>query len=345
MVYLESIMLIALGFVLASLIALFMLRLVWHHGERVGRRRVQQQFPTTSEELRADRARLRAENAMLVRRHEMRIQDYKLLLHERHRDFADARAQIETLTQELRQREDQITKLRAGRSPLEEELAERTAALQALQRSAREYLDQIQRLSRELEAAHETIRDRDRQIDQLEQKLADVPAASAGDVPAASAAVLPFAKANGSGEPHHLPTGPSDQKPDVVPAILSLREEPEEHGVQGKPIAAKKTANGEQSAEAAAGREPHGAELTGSGEAKAESSATEPLSPLPNAAAREKNGAAPADSVDASEPKLEDAVAAEGRNPLGKLRAAKKRRSGRGAAPAARDSNVAKLVQ
>ncbi len=168
MVYLETIMLIALGFVLASLIALFLLRIVWHHGERVGRRRVQRQFPTTSEELRADRARLRAENAMLARRHELRIQDYKLQLQERNRDIVQVRAELEELGQELRQRDDQIAKLRASRTPLEEELAERTSALQSLQRSARDYLDQIQKLSRELEEAHEALRERDKQIEALQ---------------------------------------------------------------------------------------------------------------------------------------------------------------------------------
>lgn len=167
MIYLETIMLIALGFVLASLIALFLLRIVWHHGERVGRRRVQQQFPTTSEELRADRARLRAENAMMVRRHEMQVEDYRLKLHERTRQISQARARLEELGHEVTHRDDELVRLRDSRSPMEDELVERTAALQNLQRSARDYLDQIQRLSREVEAAHATIHDRDRTINDL----------------------------------------------------------------------------------------------------------------------------------------------------------------------------------
>ncbi|WP_144292464.1 hypothetical protein [Rhodoligotrophos appendicifer] len=180
MVYLETIMLIALGFVLASLFALFLLRIVWHHGERTGRRRVQSQFPTTSEELRADRARLRAELAMLVRKTELRIEDFKLQLIERDREIALTRARMEEIGQELSQRDDQLGKLRGGRLPLEEELAERSSALQSLQRTARDYLDQIQRLTREVEAAHATIKDRERLISDLKRgspRRNDAPAA------------------------------------------------------------------------------------------------------------------------------------------------------------------------
>lgn len=228
MQYLETIMLIALGFVLASLIALFLLRIVWHHGERVGRRRVQQQFPTTSEELRADRARLRAENAMMVRRHEMQIEQFKLQLHERSRQLVQARVQAEELSRQIAERDELIERLRKSQSPLEGELEERTAAVQTLQRSAREYLEQIQRLSRKLEAAQAAIRDRDRTIDDLrrlaasdlthQHERASFAAPGAPAMPPAAIPAMAAQSLNGRGEPLSV------TEEQAIPAIIPERE-------------------------------------------------------------------------------------------------------------------------
>jgi SMC interacting uncharacterized protein involved in chromosome segregation len=64
----ETALLFVLGFSLASLLALFFLRLMWTAAVRVGARRMQRQVPSTLAELQAERTRLRAENALLVQR-------------------------------------------------------------------------------------------------------------------------------------------------------------------------------------------------------------------------------------------------------------------------------------
>lgn len=64
----EMILLIVFGFSLASLLALFTLRLVWAAAVRAGVRRMQRQVPSSLAELHAERTRLLAENAHLTQR-------------------------------------------------------------------------------------------------------------------------------------------------------------------------------------------------------------------------------------------------------------------------------------
>ncbi len=64
----ETILLILLGFSLASLLALFTLRLVWAAAVRVGVRRMQRQVPSSLAELQAERTRLLAEKAEISQR-------------------------------------------------------------------------------------------------------------------------------------------------------------------------------------------------------------------------------------------------------------------------------------
>lgn len=165
--YLETIMLIAFGFALASLIGLFVFRAIWNHGERTGRKRIQRQIPISNEELRSDRARLRAENAIHARKIELQIQEYRIHAAEKDRRIAEFGVRIDELKREIAANEEIINKFRGGRAPLEAELVERTSNLQQLHRTARDYLDQIQRLSREVEAARVTIREKDKVIADL----------------------------------------------------------------------------------------------------------------------------------------------------------------------------------
>lgn len=64
----ETALLLILGFSLASLLALFFLRLMWTAAVRAGARRMQRQAPSTIAALQDERTRLRAENAMLINR-------------------------------------------------------------------------------------------------------------------------------------------------------------------------------------------------------------------------------------------------------------------------------------
>ncbi|QPC43974.1 hypothetical protein HW532_15515 [Kaustia mangrovi] len=190
MSHLETFLLIAMGFALASLIAVFVLRAVWNHGERVGRRRVQKQIPTLDAELQADRTRLRAEIAMARRKAEYQVKEFRTQLAEKSSQLTIYKTRLDELTGDLAERDDEIAKMRTGRVPLEAELEDRANALQKSRRIARDLNDQIQRLKRELEAARAELRQRDRLIQDLKEAQAVGDEASEAGVTAAPAAEL-----------------------------------------------------------------------------------------------------------------------------------------------------------
>lgn len=74
----ETILLIVLGFSLASLIALFMGRMVWTMALKLGAKRMQRQVPSTLDGLQAERTRLRAEYAIMAQRLGGRLEEAKL---------------------------------------------------------------------------------------------------------------------------------------------------------------------------------------------------------------------------------------------------------------------------
>lgn len=124
----ETILLIVLGFSLASLVALFMGRLMWTAAVRVGARRMQRQVPSSLIGLQTERDRLRAEYAMLNQRLGSRLEEAKLRLAEqmaevnRHRNRlqdverreAAYEAELRELRARLREAEDA---LRAAQAP------------------------------------------------------------------------------------------------------------------------------------------------------------------------------------------------------------------------------------
>lgn len=189
MSHLETILLVAMGFALASLLAVFLLRAVWNHGERAGRRRVQRQMPTLDAELQADRTKLRAEIAMARRKAEYQVKEFRLQLAEKSSQLTIYKTRLDELSGELTERNDQIAKIRTGRVPLEAELEDRTNALHKANRMVRDLSDQIQRLKREVDAARAECRQRDRVIAELKRsrgaELPDVAEAAEDKAPAA----------------------------------------------------------------------------------------------------------------------------------------------------------------
>jgi chromosome segregation ATPase len=94
----ETILLIVLGFSLASLIALFMGRMVWTVALKLGARRMQRQMPSTLVDLQAERNRLRAEYAMMSQRLGSRLEEAKL-------KAAEQMAEVNRYRNRLRQME------------------------------------------------------------------------------------------------------------------------------------------------------------------------------------------------------------------------------------------------
>jgi uncharacterized protein (DUF3084 family) len=136
MAQIEIIMYLALGFATAGLIALLLGRLLWDLAVSVGRRRAQRTAPPAVAELQAERNQLRAENAMLARRLEVRLNELKMQLAEHMAEVSRSRNRVDHLSTEiekrdasLAERDAEIGRLTERCGILESELAARTEIL------------------------------------------------------------------------------------------------------------------------------------------------------------------------------------------------------------------------
>jgi peptidoglycan hydrolase CwlO-like protein len=176
----ETIMLVALGFAVAALIALFLGRLTWVFALGLGKKRMQRATPTTIAELQADRDRLRAEYAMLSRKLELRMTDLKTRLAEQMAEVSRNRNRIDHLISELRirdklinEREGELQSLRVQLAPLESELTSRTASVQQLKEQLRGRDEEIHKLSQVMEKLRAELTERNRQIAAMKKDIAD----------------------------------------------------------------------------------------------------------------------------------------------------------------------------
>jgi chromosome segregation ATPase len=176
----ETIMLVALGFAVAALIALFLGRFAWVFALRLGKKRMQRAAPSTIAELQADRDRLRAEYAMLSRKLELRMNDLKIKLAEQMAEVSRNRNRIDHLITEVRSRDTQLTQrdaelqsLRMQLTPLETELSGRTATVQNLKEQLRGRDEEIHKLSQTLEKLRAEISERNRQVAAMKKDIAD----------------------------------------------------------------------------------------------------------------------------------------------------------------------------
>jgi chromosome segregation ATPase len=176
----ETIMLVALGFAVAALIALFLGRIAWVFALSLGKKRMQRSTPTTIAELQSDRDRLRAEYAMLSRRLELRMSELKTKLAEQMAEVSRNRNRIDHLISELRARDKQLHErdtelqsLRVQLGPLEQELTARTASVQQLKEQLRSRDEEVQKLAQTLEKLRSELTERNRQIAAMKKDIAD----------------------------------------------------------------------------------------------------------------------------------------------------------------------------
>jgi chromosome segregation ATPase len=139
----ETILLIVLGFSLASLIALFMARGLWTAAIKVGARRMQRQVPSSLVGLQTERDRLRAEYAMLSQRlgarleaaktqmaeHMAEVSRHRNRLHELEALEANRGADNRRLAERVVELEFELAQARATAHDLRRDLAARDEAL------------------------------------------------------------------------------------------------------------------------------------------------------------------------------------------------------------------------
>lgn len=155
---LETILWFGLGFAIASLIALFLGRSAWRSGVRLGARRMQRKVPGTVSELQTERDSMRAENAMMARKLEVRTGEMKAKLAEQAAEVSRHRNRLEVLAADLAKRDKVEAILKGEIARLEGQIAnydgvinQRTdsvsASLQMMQDKDREISEQADQIA------------------------------------------------------------------------------------------------------------------------------------------------------------------------------------------------------
>ncbi len=120
----ETLLLVILGFALATLIALFVGRLMWRLALRLGARRMQKQVPSSLVGLQTERDRLRAEYAMLSQRLGSRLEATKLKMAEQMAEVARHRNRMEAFEAERLEWKARVTALEGQIAELNQRLVE-----------------------------------------------------------------------------------------------------------------------------------------------------------------------------------------------------------------------------
>lgn len=145
----ETLLLVVLGFALATLIALFVGRLMWSVALRLGARRMQKQVPSSLVGLQTERDRLRAEYAMLSQRLGARLEAAKIRMAEQMAEVSRHRNRLETMESSWNEREEIIKSLNNQISDLTSQLAGARVQEGELQASLAEKQLEIDALTRD----------------------------------------------------------------------------------------------------------------------------------------------------------------------------------------------------
>ncbi|RTL59678.1 MAG: hypothetical protein EKK41_29410 [Hyphomicrobiales bacterium] len=150
MISVQSAMLVALGFLVASLLGLLIGSALWARAVRLTTWRIKQSLPVSEAEIKADRDRLRAEFAVRVHKLETALEQAKL---ERARQFI-----------EINRRDASITALESTATELKSELDEHVNARRVLEQTV---ADRLPRVEARLAEAKRLLFNRDREIAEL----------------------------------------------------------------------------------------------------------------------------------------------------------------------------------
>lgn len=182
---LEIILWFGLGFAVASLIALFLGRAAWRSGVRVGARRMARKVPGTVSELQTERDSMRAENAMMARKLEVRMGEMKARLAEQAAEVSRHRNRIETLATDLARREKldnvsrtEIAQLRDQISSFEGDMTQRAESAHLATERLRSKDDEISRQADEIAALKSRIWKLQTKSEPIEERLVEASAES-----------------------------------------------------------------------------------------------------------------------------------------------------------------------
>jgi hypothetical protein len=205
----QSAMLITLGFLAASLLALLFAPLFWRRAVRLTTRRMKEAMPLTEVEIRADKDRLRAEHAIRVHRLERQAEQIRMAM---------ARQKID-----LSRRDSDINALQVALERLQSELEEARNARRVLEQTVS---DRLPRVEHRLSEARKLISSRDHEISEL-TRTADRQGRALSEAASINAQQLAEIERLGSSltsRKHGGREGPSDQRHDGEVALRSELE-------------------------------------------------------------------------------------------------------------------------
>ncbi|RVU17412.1 hypothetical protein [Methylobacterium oryzihabitans] len=125
----ESVMIFALGFLSAGLLALLVLPALNARAERLARRRVEALFPMSIAELNAEKDHLRAEFAVVQRRLERQVEAARAERHAEMEEMGRQTMRVGVLAGEVEQREIRVSALESDLAAARAELTRVQAAL------------------------------------------------------------------------------------------------------------------------------------------------------------------------------------------------------------------------
>ena len=138
----ETLMLLILGFSVATFLGLIAGRIAWKLAFRLGARHTQRNMPSTMIELQTDRDRMRAEHAMMAKKLELRLGEIRMRMAEQTAEVSRHRNRFEILKQDLAKRDEmllernaEIVTLRDKVSYLETQVEEKDGEIEALNES------------------------------------------------------------------------------------------------------------------------------------------------------------------------------------------------------------------
>lgn len=152
MISIQTGMLVALGFLIASLLGLLLASAFWSRAVRLTTKRLKQSMPVSEPEIKADRDRLRAEYAIKVHKLETRLDQFKL---ERARQLI-----------EINRRDASISVLETDVVTIKADLEENLNARRVLEQTV---ADRLPKVEARLAEAKRLLFNRDREIAELSQ--------------------------------------------------------------------------------------------------------------------------------------------------------------------------------
>jgi len=152
LISIQSGMLVALGFLAASFIALLLASAFWSRAVRLTTARIKQSLPVSEREIRADRDRLRAEYAIKVHKLETQLEQAKV-------------ARVRQLV-ELNRRDASISTLETDVGRIRGELEEHQNARHVLEQTV---ADRLPKVEARLSEAKRLIHNREREIGELKE--------------------------------------------------------------------------------------------------------------------------------------------------------------------------------